>query len=68
LKEQAGEDVVGRRWRFLPRNSLVVAQIAFSLALLTAAALFIRGANKAAEFETGLPPWPRFLSWRGNAE
>src|SRR6478672_4851943 len=54
LKEQAGEDVVRRRWRFLPRNSLVVAQIAFSLALLTAAALFIRGANKAAKFETGL--------------
>src|SRR5437762_2406080 len=54
LKEQAGEDVVRRRWRFLPRNPLVVAQIAFSLALLTAAALFIRGANKAAKFETGL--------------
>jgi len=54
LKEQAGEDVVRRRWRFLPRNPLVVAQIAFSLALLTAATLFIRGANKAAKFETGL--------------
>src|SRR6202008_651855 len=52
LKEHAGEDVVRRRWRFLPRNPLVVAQIAFSLALLTAAALFIRGANKAAKFET----------------
>lgn len=54
LKEHAGEDVVSRRWRFLPRNPLVVAQIAFSLALLTAAALFIRGANKAAMVETGL--------------
>jgi len=54
LKEHAGEDVVRRRWRFLPRNPLVVAQIAFSLALLTAAALFIRGANKATTFETGL--------------
>src|SRR5205807_1204203 len=54
LKENAGEDVVRRRWRFLPRNPLVAAQIAFSLALLTAAALFIRGANKAAKFETGL--------------
>jgi putative ABC transport system permease protein len=54
LKEHAGEDVVRRRWRFLLRNPLVVAQIAFSLALLTAAALFIRGANKAATFETGL--------------
>ncbi|HMG04867.1 MAG TPA: FtsX-like permease family protein, partial [Chthoniobacterales bacterium] len=54
LKEHAGEDVVRRRWRFLPRNPLVVVQIAFSLALLTAAALFIRGANKAASLETGL--------------
>jgi predicted permease len=54
LKEQAGEDVVRRRWRFLPRNPLVVAQIAFSLALLTAAALFVRGANKAASVNTGL--------------
>jgi predicted permease len=54
LKEHAGEDVVHRRWRFLPRNPLVVAQIAFSLALLTAAALFIRGANKAASVDTGL--------------
>src|SRR2546423_14378735 len=52
LKEQAGEDVIRRRWRFMPRNPLVVAQIAFSLALLTAAALFIRGANKAATFQT----------------
>ena len=32
----------------LPRYPLVVVQIAFSLALLTAAALFIRGAAKAA--------------------
>ena len=34
------------RWKFLPRNPLVVVQIAFSLALLTAAALFVRGAAK----------------------
>ena len=54
LKEHAGEDLVRRRWRFLPRNPLVVAQIAFSLALLTAAALFIRGATKASSVETGL--------------
>jgi predicted permease len=61
LKEQAGEDVVRRRWKFLPRNPLVVAQIAFSLALLTAAALFIRGAGKAASVETGLTPGASFL-------
>ena len=54
LKEHAGDDVVRRRWRFLPRNPLVVVQIAFSLALLTAAALFIRGANKAGSLQTGL--------------
>jgi predicted permease len=54
LKEHAGEDVVRRRWKFLPRNPLVVVQIAFSLALITAAALFIRGAGKAASVDTGL--------------
>jgi predicted permease len=61
LKGQAGEDVVRRRWKFLPRNPLVVMQIAFSLALLTAAALFIRGAAKAASVDTGLQPGASFL-------
>jgi predicted permease len=54
LKEHAGDDVVRRRIPFLPRNPLVVIEIAFSLALLTAAALFIRGANKASRIDTGL--------------
>lgn len=61
LKQQAGEDVVRRRWKFMPRHPLVVVQIAFSLALLTAAALFIRGANKAASINTGLKPGASFL-------
>src|ERR1700736_1561054 len=61
LKEHAGEDVVRRRWKFLPRNPLVVVQIAFSLALITAAALFIRGAGKAASIDTGLKPGASFL-------
>jgi len=61
LKEHAGEDVVRRRWRFLPRNPLVVVQIAFSLALITAAALFIRGAGKAASVDTGLKPGASYL-------
>src|SRR5207244_5588043 len=61
LKQQAGEDVVRRRWKFLPRHPLVVVQIAFSLALLTAAALFIRGANKAASVDTGLKSGASFL-------
>jgi predicted permease len=54
LKENAGEDFVRRRWRFLPRHPLVVIQIALSLALLTAAALFLRAAREAASVETGL--------------
>ena len=61
LKEHAGEDVVRRRWKFLPRNPLVVVQIAFSLALLTAAVLFIRGAGKAASLDTGLKPGASYL-------
>src|SRR5438270_11368525 len=60
LKEHAGEDVVRRRWRFFPRHPLVVIQIAFSLALITAAALFIRGAGKAASVDTGLKPGASF--------
>ena len=54
LKEQAGEDVVRRRWKFLPRNPLVSAQIALSLALVTSAALFIRNAAGAGTADTGL--------------
>ncbi|HEY6071044.1 MAG TPA: ABC transporter permease, partial [Chthoniobacterales bacterium] len=61
LKEHAGEDVVRRRWRFLPRHPLVVIQIAFSLALITAAALFIRGAGKAASVDTGLRPGASYI-------
>ncbi|MEO5721355.1 MAG: ABC transporter permease [Chthoniobacterales bacterium] len=61
LKQQAGEDVSRRRWRFLPRNPLIVAQIAFSLALLTAAALFIRSATKAASIDSGLRADNTFL-------
>jgi predicted permease len=53
LKQHAGEDVHRRRRRFLPRHPLVVVQIAFSLALVTAAALFIRGALKAGSIDTG---------------
>ena len=61
LKEHAGEDVVRRRWKFLPRNPLIVVQLAFSLALVTAAALFIRGAGKAASVDTGLETDRMFL-------
>jgi predicted permease len=61
LKEHAGEDTRARRWKLLPRNPLVVVQIAFSLALLTAAALFIRGAAKAASVDTGLQTSTNYL-------
>jgi predicted permease len=61
LKQQSGEDAHRPRWRFLPRNPLVVLQIAFSLALITAAALFLRGAGKAASIETGLHAETTFL-------
>jgi predicted permease len=61
LKEHAGEDVVRRRCKFLPRHPLVVVQIAFSLALITAAALFIRGAGKAASVDTGLKPGASYI-------
>src|SRR3954468_14732040 len=53
LKQQAGEDVRRPRWKFLPRNPLVVVQIGFSVALVTAAGLFLRGAANAAAVETG---------------
>jgi predicted permease len=61
LKQQAGEDAHRPRWRFLPRNPLVVVQIAFSLALVTAAGLFLRGAGKAASVETGFRARNAFL-------
>jgi predicted permease len=61
LKEHAGEDAAPRRYRWLPRNSLVVAQIALSLGLLTAAGLFVRSALKAGSVETGFQADPTIL-------
>ncbi|OHE77382.1 MAG: hypothetical protein A3G75_08195, partial [Verrucomicrobia bacterium RIFCSPLOWO2_12_FULL_64_8] len=55
LKAQAGADPAhaARGWRFLPRHTLVVAQLALSLGLLIAAALFMRAAFKAGAVDTG---------------
>jgi predicted permease len=54
LKDQAGEDVHrAHRRRWMPRNPLVVAQLALSLGLLTSAGLFIRGAIAAGNVDTG---------------
>src|SRR5437763_3743223 len=61
LKEHAQEDVVRQHWKFLPRHPLVIVLIAFSLALITAAALFIRGAGKAASVDTGLKPGASYV-------
>src|SRR5436190_205047 len=61
LKQQGGENARRPRGEFTPRNPLVVAQIAFSLALVTAAALFIRGASKAASVDSGLHTDTTFL-------
>ena len=53
IKEQVGEDSAPRCHRWLSRNPLVAAQIALSLAVITAAGLFIRGAHKAGSVKTG---------------
>ena len=53
LKEQPAQEKQGRTLSM--RNLLVVGQIALSLALLTAAGLFMRGAVKAAVADPGFP-------------
>jgi predicted permease len=53
LKPHAGDDVVRRRLRFLPRHPLVVAQVALSIALLVAAGLFVRMAQTAMSVDFG---------------
>lgn len=53
LKQQAGEDATRRRRRWMPRNLLVVSQVALSLALLVAAGLFVRMAQAATAVDFG---------------
>jgi predicted permease len=54
LKENTGEDVAGRKRRLLSRgNVLVMAQLSLSLAMLTAAGLFIHSAVRAASIQPG---------------
>jgi predicted permease len=53
LKAQAGDDPAPRRWRWMPRNPLVAAQVALSLSLLIAAGLFLRMALGAALVDLG---------------
>ena len=53
LKAQSGDDPAPRRWRLVPRNPLVAAQVALSLCLLIAAALFFRMALGSASTDLG---------------
>ena len=54
LKENTGEDVAGRQRRLFSRgNMLVMAQLSLSLAMLTAAGLFIHSAVRAANIQPG---------------
>ncbi len=55
LKDQAGEHAPGRTWlRWLTtRDSLVMAQLALTFVMLTAAGLFVRGAVEAAGSDPG---------------
>lgn len=53
LKAQSGDDPSPRRWRWLPRNPLVAAQVALSLSLLIAAGLFLRMALGAVLVDLG---------------
>lgn len=61
LNEKGGAGRSRRRLSYLPRNWLVVVQIALSLALLTTAALFVRAAGKAASIDTGMKTDRNFL-------
>ncbi len=54
LKENNGEDASGRRRRLFSRgNMLVMAQLALSLAMLTATGLFVHSAVRASSIEPG---------------
>ncbi|HTB18685.1 MAG TPA: ABC transporter permease, partial [Bryobacteraceae bacterium] len=54
LKENSGEDVGGRKRRLFSRgNMLVMAQLSLSLAMLTAAGLFVHSAVRAANIQPG---------------
>ncbi len=61
LKQNTGEEPSRARSRCLPRHPLLVLQIGFSLALITAAALFIHSATKAAAIDVGLKVDQSFL-------
>jgi putative ABC transport system permease protein len=54
LKNNVGEDVTGRQRRLFSRgNILVMAQLSLSLAMLSAAGLFVHSAVRAANIQPG---------------
>jgi len=53
LKENTGEDAAGHRRLFSRGNMLVMAQLALSLAMLTATGLFVHSALRASNIEPG---------------
>ena len=54
LKENTGEDAAGGKRRLFSRgNMLVMAQLSLSLAMLTAAGLFVHSAVRAANIQPG---------------
>lgn len=53
LKAQPGDDPAPRRWRLVPRNPLVAAQVSLSLALLIAAGLFVHMSGSAWTADLG---------------
>lgn len=53
LKQHVGESVTGRRRWLTMRDTLVIGQVALSLALVTAAGLLVRSAIDAARAEPG---------------
>jgi predicted permease len=53
LKVQTGDDPAPRRWRFVPRNPLVAAQVALSMTLLIATGLFLQMAMSAFTVDLG---------------
>jgi predicted permease len=53
LKQQAGEQPVSRRRRFVPRHPLLAVQVALSLSLLMSAGLFLRMARLTSDIDLG---------------
>lgn len=67
LKQSAGSQTAVRPGRFRPRQPLVVAQLAVSLALLAVAGLFVHSAYRAATMAIGFKDADETLVVEANA-